>query len=147
MNEGSPFAVFVMVAYLEPYARGPLPRRSKRERTKKKKKRLVSDVRQVDFLRVPLFTHPPSVRVFASDAAADAEDVPRVDLVEEGHGLACVHHEQHLPPPPSPSPSSPPPPSSLLLTLMLTQFTLRSTERPCTRKARKRNTQRERERE
>lgn len=41
-------------------------------------------------------THPPSVRVFPSDAAADAEDIPRLDLVEEGHGLARVHHEQHL---------------------------------------------------
>lgn len=43
-------------------------------------------------------THPPSVRVFPSDAAADAEDVPRLDLVEKRHGLARVHYEQHLPP-------------------------------------------------
>lgn len=42
-------------------------------------------------------THPSSIRVLSPNTAADAEDVPRLDLVEEGHGLARVHHEQHLP--------------------------------------------------
>lgn len=42
-------------------------------------------------------THPPSIRVFPPDTAADAHDLLRLDVVEEGHGLARVHHKQHLP--------------------------------------------------